>query len=164
MGAVRQKLIFNYIFLPGQIFSHTGSIKPNNNNIKRNKAILVDPPSLNTLAVMAAAKIWLNPSRVILTASTRSWFFFTAHPQRYIIHRKLVLIQDMRVKLKPPPPNLHKTISIYLPKLVNIHLHNAYYACFYVLSYMYQIIITEVRGDCHSCVGRYSALLSGVNS
>ena len=35
-----------------------------------------------------------------------SWPFFVPHPDRYIIHRKLGLIQLMRVRLVPLAPEL----------------------------------------------------------
>ncbi len=60
----------------------------------------------------------MNPSFVILTAKTLSWSFFSAQPQRYIIQRKLVLIHDMRSKLKSGPPNLQTHLEYINPQFL----------------------------------------------
>ena len=53
--------------------------------------------------MLAFAKISSNPSRETVIARTLSWYFFVAQPHLYIIHRKLVFIHDILLKLKSPP-------------------------------------------------------------
>ena len=61
--------------------------------------------------VRASERIRSNPSRAILTARIRSWLFLLAQALRYIIHRKLGLIQDIRDNEKPSPPNLYYDVK-----------------------------------------------------
>jgi len=73
---------------------------------RRTFDLILSPFCFSCLPVIALDSIVSNPSRVILTANTLSWFFLVHHPQRYIIHIKFVLIHDMRLYENLSPPNL----------------------------------------------------------
>ena len=78
--------------------------------------------------------VW-NPSLSILTAKMRSWFGFRAHPLRYIIHKKLGLIQDMRSKLKSLPPNLSIIIIhlLIITLLMTVNNQITITQCFHIM-------------------------------
>ena len=73
-------------------------------------------PSISLNFSWRPVRAWLRisskPARVIQTARIFSCPFFVAQPDRYIIQRKLGLIQDIRLYENLSPPNLlHSTVE-----------------------------------------------------